>query len=220
MYAPPAMKSLPHMLSKWWNMFHIFSASYIIRSMYAQHILNDDLELGCDFPLCWARSNIGYLLAEHVQKLVTHLAEHSQKLVYLLVEHTEKSFRRTTCIFRVFLLYPLSLSNVLCPLSHVFVVCLQSYVPCLTSLFLVYLPRPSISRICFLPTIRVPNLTSLFLVSRPLCFVSQLCSLSYVIFSLSPILLSLSPNHYYTETVPLFHYLFFARICTYKVAHV
>ncbi len=168
------------------------------------------------------------------------------KIGYLLAEHTEKSFRRTMCIFRVFPLFLLSLSNVicplsrplspltsfvpshvLCPLSHVFVLCLQSYVPCLTSLFLVSLPRPSVSRICFLPTVRVPKLTSLFLVSRPLCFVSQLCSLSpvlctlsHVIFSLSPILLSLSPNHYYTETVPLFHYLFFARICTYKEANV
>ncbi len=66
-FAQPAMKSLPHMLSQWWNMFQKFSAtcSYKIRSMYAQHILNDDLELGCDFPLGWAWSKIGYLLAEH-----------------------------------------------------------------------------------------------------------------------------------------------------------
>ncbi len=68
------------------------------------------------FPLCWACAKIS--------KCWLSLREN-----WLLAgEHTHKSIRRTTCTFRVFLLCYLchpflcnlpSLSDVLCPLSHV-----------------------------------------------------------------------------------------------------
>ncbi len=40
------------MLSQRWNTFRECSASDEIYSVYSQHILNDDFEMGCDFPLC------------------------------------------------------------------------------------------------------------------------------------------------------------------------
>jgi hypothetical protein len=97
------------------------------------------------------------------------------------------------CIFRVFPLSPfhpfrcplfLSLSNVLCPLSHFFVLCLPSYVPCLMSLFLIFRPLSPVSQLC--------SLSPVF------------CTLSHVICFLSPILLSPTPNPYQLSQCPLF----------------
>ncbi len=70
-YEQPAMKSIPRMLSERWNKFRVCLTSDEIRSAYAQHILNDDFEMGCDFPLCWECAIIGYSLTEHARKLVT-----------------------------------------------------------------------------------------------------------------------------------------------------
>ncbi len=115
----------------------------------------------------WTCAKIGYLLVEHVRKLVprwlsmceNHLAHHV---------HLQN--------FPLFPFYPflcpllLSLSNVLCPLSHVFVLCLPSYLPflCLCSICSMspfICPLSHVSVPC-LPS-AVPSLTSLFLVSRP-----------------------------------------------------
>jgi hypothetical protein len=81
------------------------------------------------------------------------------KIGFSQAEHMRKSFWPTTCMLRVFLssschpflcsLLP-SLSNVLCPLSEVFALCLLAYVPCLMSLFLVYRPLSPVSRLGFL----------------------------------------------------------------------
>jgi hypothetical protein len=78
------------------------------------------------------------------------------------------------------LLFPLSHvfvlclpSYVLCPLSYVSVPCLPYSVPYLTHISVPCLPSA------------VPSLTSLFFVSRPLSPVSLLCSLSPVLCTLS-----------------------------------
>ncbi len=106
----------------------------------------------------------------------------------------EKSFWRTTFIFTVFPLFPLS------PIPLVSFSChfLTFNVPCLTSL-LVSRPMSSVLRPCFLSPIlwlmshvslpclpsAVPSHPSLFLVSRTFSPVSRLCSLSPVICTLS-----------------------------------
>jgi hypothetical protein len=59
------------LFSQRWNPFRVCSASDEIRSAYAQHILNDESEMGCDLLFCWAYAEIGYSLAEHTRKLVT-----------------------------------------------------------------------------------------------------------------------------------------------------
>jgi hypothetical protein len=45
-------------------------SQYKIYSPYAQHILNDDFEIVCDFFLCRACKKIGNSLSEHAQKLI------------------------------------------------------------------------------------------------------------------------------------------------------
>jgi hypothetical protein len=55
-FAQPVMKLFSCMLSQWWNMFRICSASDGIRSTYAQHILNDDFEMGWGFKV-WKSIN-------------------------------------------------------------------------------------------------------------------------------------------------------------------
>ncbi len=97
------------MLSQRWNRFLECSASDEMHSAYAQHILKDDFEMGCDFLLCWACAKIGYSLAENAQKLVTLwlsmrwksllVGWACAKIGYSQAEHTRKSFRRTACIF-------------------------------------------------------------------------------------------------------------------------
>jgi hypothetical protein len=74
---------IPRMLSERWNKFRVYVISGEIRSSYAQHILNDDFEMGCDFPLCWEFAKIGYSLTEHARKLVTCglTSEHVRKMV-------------------------------------------------------------------------------------------------------------------------------------------
>ena len=57
MFAQPVMKLFSCMLSLWWNMFRICSASDGIRSTYAQHILNDDFEMGWGFKV-WKSTNM------------------------------------------------------------------------------------------------------------------------------------------------------------------
>jgi hypothetical protein len=101
----------------------------------------------------------------------------------------------------------LSLSYVLCPLSHVFVLCLSSYVPCSLSLVLCPLCHVSVPCLpsavpCLTSLILVPHassipcLTALLLVSRPLYTVS------HDLF-LSPIFLSPSPDRYQLSQCPL-----------------
>ncbi len=93
-----------------------------------------------------------------------------------------KSFRCTTCIFRIFSSVPPATHSSV-PFSRP---CLTSYVPCLTSLFLAPVlcplshvsvpgsrPMSPVSRLCsWLPSY-VPCLTSLFLASGPLYPVSR-----------------------------------------------
>jgi hypothetical protein len=100
-------------------------------SAYAQHILNVNIEMGSDFPLCWACLKIGYSLAEHARKLVTRWLSMREnrllvcwacaKIGYSLAEHMQKLFWRSTCIFCLFFLFTLSPFSV--PFSR----------PCLTS---------------------------------------------------------------------------------------
>jgi hypothetical protein len=96
---------------------------------------------------------------------------------------SKEFFLCSPCHPFLFLLFP-SLSNVLCPLSHVSVPCLPSR----TSQFFVFRP---LSRLCSLPPVRCPvlrlcslsplrSLTSLFRVSRPLSPVLRVCSMSLV----------------------------------------
>jgi hypothetical protein len=85
----------------------------------------------------------------------------NEKLI--LTHHVHfQSFLSSPCHSFLCPLLPF-MSNVLCPLSHVFVLCLPYYVPCLMSLFLVSRPLSSVSHICSLPTVRCPQ-PSLFLV--------------------------------------------------------
>ncbi len=186
------MKSIPCMLSQRWNAFRVCSASDKIHSAYAQPILNDDSEMGCDMPLCWAYAEIGSSLAEHTRKLVTRwLSIRGNWLIvcwacaeigYLIAEHMRKLVE--TMLFPVncspvpfsrplpkVLYFLCSLSPILCSLSHVYVPCLPSTVPCLTSRFLVSHPLFPVSLLCSLfPALclssSVPCLTSLFLVSQ------------------------------------------------------
>jgi hypothetical protein len=140
-----------------------------------------------------------------------------------------KSFRRATCIFRVFFLCsschlflcPLlpSLSNVQCPLSHVSalspILCLLSYVSvpclpssgtCLTSLFLVSRPLVYVSRLCSLPSVRCPQ-SCLCSLSPVFCILSHVyvpclpsADPSLCLCSLSPVLCILS--HVYVPCLP------------------
>ncbi len=153
------------------------------------------------------------------------------KIVYLLAEHREKSFGRTMCIFRVFL-------SSSCP-------CLTSFVPSRTSLYFVSIPMSPVLRLCSLSPFLGPlshlsvsclpyaspilRLCSLYLVRYALSHSSAPCPPSSVpclmwsfpclpssfLCPLTPITLCQCPI--FCDSIPLF--LFFARICTYKVAH-
>ncbi len=123
------------------------------------HILNDDFEMGCDFLLCWACVKIGYSLAKHAQS----------NNWYSLSEHARKSFWRTTCIFRVFPLFPpVTHSSFLfsCP-------CLMSFVPSLTPLY--FISHPMFPVPC-LPS-SVPCVRYLF--RCPQSYVSDPCPILY-----------------------------------------
>jgi hypothetical protein len=105
-----------------------------------------------------------------------------------------------------------SLSNVLCPLSHVFLLCLHPMFPalCLCSLSPI---------LCFLSHVSVPclpssvsSLTSQFLIFFPLSPVSRLCSLSSVLCTLSQVIcflstILLSPTPNPQSTVPVSPFL-------------
>ncbi len=224
--------------------FHVCSASNEICSSYAQHTSNGDFEMGCDFPLCWACMKIGYSLAERGQKLVTRRLSMREnwlldvwayaKIGYLLARHAKKLFTRWLSIcktsfsaFSKFFfsspchsLTPMSpssvrVSNVLCPLSHVFVLCLPSYVPCLTSLLLVFRPLYYISVLCL--SSAVPSLAPLFLVSHPLSPVSQLCVVSRLLSCLTwsvPSLPSSFLRPLALSTVPVSPFLWLYSIVT------
>jgi hypothetical protein len=163
---------------------------------------------GCDFwqvtvpvphikklQFLWLRLRFRF---HNTGKLVTHWLNFP-KIGYSLAKHTQKQFPRTTCIFRVFPLSPVthfsvpfsrpyslylcfpsyvlrlcSLSSVLCTLSHVSVPCLPSAVPCLTSL---------VSRPLSLSHVSVSGLPS----SVPCLTWSVPCLLSSFLHPLSPI---------------------------------
>ncbi len=223
------------MLSQRWKPYRICSASNEIRSAYAQCVMKFVPRMIGIFWmrfLKWVVISPPY--AEHAQKLVTHwlgmrgnwllVGWACAQIGYSLAEHTQKSFWRTLsqymsfwvsiCIVPCFsnftrssVTFSRSLTNVLCPRSHVSVPCLPSSgpcllssVPCLTSLFLISPPLFPVSLLCslspilcFLSHVSVPclpssvhNLTSLFLVSRPLSPILSLCSLFHIHLSLSP----------------------------------
>ncbi len=109
----------------------------------------------------WGCMKIGYSLAEHVQKFVT-------RWLSMRENHfgAPSAFQRFSslplCQQFLCLLLP-SLLDVLCPLSHIFVLslmsfglCLPSYVPCLMNLFLGYLPLSPVLRLCSLYTVLYP----------------------------------------------------------------
>ncbi len=139
--------------------FCVFSASDKIRSAHAQHIFHDVFKWVW-FPLMlsmrenwllvgWAWAKIGYLLAEHARKLTTH------KLSIGAPHAFSEFFLSSTChSFICHLL--LSLSNVLCLLSHVLVLCLPTYVPCLMSLILVSRSLSPVSWLCSLSPVLCP----------------------------------------------------------------
>jgi hypothetical protein len=147
--------------------------------------------MDCDFPLCWACEKIGYWLAEHAQKSVTHWLSMSENWLFVgwacakigcwLADPYAKiiSFHSPHAFSEFFLCSPFnlvlcpfvpSLSNVICPLSHVSVPCLPSYDPYLTSLLLVFLPLSSVSRLfvlCLPAPVPISRLCSLFPVLSP-----------------------------------------------------
>ncbi len=158
----------PLMFSQRCNMFSICSASDEIHSTFAHHLLSNDFEMSCDFPLYWACAKICYSLAEHMEN---HFgASHA---------FSESSLSSPCHPFLCPIL--MSLYNFLCPLSNVFVFCHPSYmspVLCLCSLSPVLCPLSHVSVSC-LPS-AVPSLTSLFLVSRLLAPVLRIGSLPTV----------------------------------------
>ncbi len=147
------------------------------------------------FSLCWAYAKIGYSLATHSQILLSRwLSMNENWLIVGLAcaknwllscqAYAEKSFRCTTCIFRV----PM-LSRFFVPFSRPLS---NTFVPCLTSLFLVVRPMSLVFRLCslhvFRPMSLVFFLVSLSPFSRPLSpvAVSQLGSQDVTYLSLHP----------------------------------
>ncbi len=136
--------------------------------------------------ISWECAKIGYWLAEHTRKLFTCYLNIRKNHCGAARAFSE-FFLSSPCHPLLSLLIP-SLSNVLWPLSHDFVLCLSSYVP-FTSLFLVSRPLSPLSRLCSLSPVlcplshvsvpclpsSVPSLTSLKFVSCP-----TVCPLSYV----------------------------------------
>ena len=99
-----------------------------------------------------------YLLAEHAQKFI--ICWLSVRKNYFCVPHAFSVFFLCSPCHPCLCPLLLFLSDVLCPLSHVYVPCLSSYVPCLTFLFLVFCPSSYVSVPC-LPS-SVPCLASHF----------------------------------------------------------
>ncbi len=148
--------------------------------------------MGHNFSLCWACAKIGCSLDEHAQNLFAHwMSMHKNwllvgwacaKIGYSLAEHSPKSFRSTTCIFRVPLSplssFPPSPSPIPVYVPYLtYLPCLPSYCMspflCLCSLSHILCPLSYVSVPNCLPS-SVPCLTSLFLtVSRPLYSVSR-----------------------------------------------
>ncbi len=101
------------------------------------------------------------------------------------------------------------LSNVMCLLSHIFKMCLSSYVPRLTALFIVSRPLSYVAHLYSLSPVCCPQLY----ISVPCLLSSVPCLMSLFPFSctlyplscdLSPILLYLSPNPYKLSQCSLF----------------
>ncbi len=180
-YAQPVMKFVPRMLSQRWNLFCV---------CLAYCILNVDFEMGWDFPLCWACTKIGYLLAENAQYLVTcWLSMHKNWLLTSWVYAKIISAHHMP-ILSFPSLIPIIQSYV--PFSHL---CLTSFVPSVTSLYFVshYVPF-----LCLCP---------LSPVLCPLSHGSALSpALSSRLSSLSSILCILStvPDSPFCGSVPLF----------------
>jgi hypothetical protein len=176
MLAESALKSFMRWLSQRWNGFHVWFWNEF------------------KFPLCWACAKIGYWLAENAQKLVTHWLRMREN--WLLVGWAyEKIISAHHVHFQTFSSVP--------PVTHSSVLfsrpCLTSYVPCLTSLFLVSCPLSSVSRL-FLTSrplshavlrlfslstspVLCPFLASQFLVSCPYSVSHDLSPVSHPLFS-------------------------------------
>jgi hypothetical protein len=134
-YAQPAMKFVPRVLSIFWMSI----LKWVGISLYAEHarkLFTHWLSMCTKFFTCWLSMHENWLL----------IGWACAKIGYMLAEHTQKSFWCTMCIFLSYPLSPIPLSPspvpvpVLCPLSHVFVLCRPSDVPCLMALFLVSRP--------------------------------------------------------------------------------
>jgi hypothetical protein len=75
-----------------------------MHSSYVQYILNDDIEMGCDFLLWGACAKIGFLLVEHARKLVSCWLSMREnwllvscacaKIGFFLAEHVRKLVTR------------------------------------------------------------------------------------------------------------------------------
>jgi hypothetical protein len=109
----------------------------------------------------WACIKICYSLADHMQKFVTRWLSMRENNF-----GAPSGFQRFSslplCHQYLCLLFP-SLLDVLCPLSHIFVLslmsfglCLPFYVPCLMYLFLGYRPLSPVLRLCSLYTVLYP----------------------------------------------------------------
>jgi hypothetical protein len=201
-YAQPAMKFVPGMFSIFWIMF----LKWEVISPYAEHarkLVTCRLSMHGNWLLIgWACAEIGYSLAEHTRKLVTRWLSICGKFVFI---GSEPCFSPVICSPVPF---SRPLSNILCLVSQVSVLCLPSSVSCLTSLFLVSRPLFPVSRLCPCLQSSVPCLTSLFPVSRPLSPI--LCSMSHFFVpclpSSVPCLTSL-----FLVSRPLFHV---SRLCS------
>ena len=144
-------------LSQWWNMFRVCSANDEICSAYDSLFSIMVFKWVAISPLLSMHEN-GYLLAEHAQKFI--ICWLSVRKNYFCVPHAFSVFFLCSPCHPCLCPLLLFLSDVLCPLSHVYVPCLSSYVPCLTFLFLVFCPSSYVSVPC-LPS-SVPCLASHF----------------------------------------------------------
>ncbi len=246
--AQPAMKSIPHMLiasddivthllSIFWMMFlemgSDFSLCWVSVACW--------LSMSKNWLLVgWACAKIGYSLAEHAQNLVTCWLSMREnwllvswacaKIGYSFAEHALKSFVHHLH-FLSFSSLPLShpfpcplllfLSNVFCPLSHVFVLCLPSYVPCLMAVLLVSCPLSPVSRLCSLSpvlcilSINCPSVPYLWLYSivHVLCS-SVSCPLFLQVLSSCPLFFILRMRVFLNNIHAFTWWLATSRYCT------
>jgi hypothetical protein len=95
-FAQPAMKCIPRMLSLFWMMV----LKWVVITPYADHVRKLVIRL------LSMRKN-GLLVGRACMKIGYSLAQHPKKLVNHLMSIRKKSIC-TTCIYRVFPLFPLS----------------------------------------------------------------------------------------------------------------